>query len=824
MILHYLRSQMRGAARNKQYFAINILGLAVALATVILIGLFVRDELSYDKWLSDADRLYKVETTINTPGQESVKSSFTPGTLAPALGDYFNEEIEAATRVYRNNTTVRTADRQFNEALTYVDASFFELFDLPIAEGSGELALANSNNIMISETVGRKYFGDQSPVGQILNIDHPPSGSKIDYQVVGVFKDLPINTHMEFSFIALLDPPRYVNWPWVTEDWTSATVDTYFKLRPGLTIEAFEAKFPDFVRSLPLAGKDEEDVPPRFVFSFLNVTDIHLYSDATPMVKPSGGIATVNSFSVIALLILAMASINFTNLASAQAIKRAREVSVRKVLGANRRQIAMQFLGESIVTTMVAMLLGIAIVELLLPFYNEFLGKEIALQFFTNPVEALTLLLFAVAVGIAGGAYPAFVLSSFRPAKTLQSNQSRGSGSPRVRQVLVVVQFTISTALIISTLIIYAQMLFSQSVDPGFARENRLTLSGTGFNQVAPVSTVLKRELLNIPGVRSVGLSSDTFPQKYNNSIPLAMPGQNQTETMNIRHTLVGVDFLTTYEISPIAGRVFSEAFQGDFGSVPEDTNLPITRAAVINKSLAKLAGFEMPDQAIGQQLTIPASARNPRLVAINIVGVINDLHTGTTRQSPVPMIYLLTQSGLDFVTIELDESSNGSVIEQIEEVWSKLSPSVPIVMTFAEDAFGSLYRVDNDRATIFAIFAALAILISSIGIYGLAAFVAKSRTLEIGIRKVHGASVFDIVKLLLLQFSWPILAANFIAWPVAYFYMEDWLTAFVYRIDVSLAYFLFAGLLTLIIGWGVGAAHAIQAAQASPIKAIRAE
>ena len=817
MIGHYLKSAYANALRDKQYLIINVMGLAIALSAVILIALFVRDEVSYDKWLEGHERIYKIENTVTFPGSPTVLSTSTPGPLAPALVTNFNEDIEAAIRLYRNETSVRVGAQQFNEIIDYVDAAFFDVFDLPFVSGDRAAVLQSGNTIAINETMARKYFGDQNPIGKTFDINHSPSASRIDYQVVGVFKDLPHNSHLNSSFIALLVPDRYEAWPWVTQDWSSANTHSYVKLMEKTDIDTFRTRLDEFAMTLPIPTGPGMSKP-LYTFSLLNAADIHLYSEALRPFKLGGDITTVNTFAMIAILILLMASINFTNLASAQAIKRSREVSIRKVLGARRVQLITQFLSESVLTSIFALIISMTIIELLLPTYNAFLGKDISLYLDASLVELAALIGFAILVGIAAGAYPAFVSSSFRPAKVLQSNKSAAPDSARLRHILLVVQFTISIALIISMMIIYAQTIYSQNIDAGFEKKNRLTLSGAGYNQVAPASSILKQELAKIPGVSLVGVSSDTFPNKYGNFSDISFPANAASPKASIQTMYMGPDFLKSYAVSPIAGRNFSNQFRNDFPVEPTDTSTPITRGAIINESLLKLSNYGSAEEAIGKQL----SMGRDRITNITIVGVIKDLHVSSTRESTSPQIFFVTESGLDFLTLELQEKYSAALLRQISAVWNEHLPNVPMISTLSIDAFEALYIAEMRRATIFAIFSALSIIISSIGLYGLAAFVAESRTREIGIRKVLGATVLDIIKLLLLQFSKPILVANFIAWPVAYLNMDSWLNAFAYRIDISLAYFLFAAFLTLIIAWSVVAGHAINVARKSPIEALR--
>ena len=632
-----------------------------------------------------------------------------------------------------------------------------------------------------------------------------------------MIKDLPHNSHLNSSFIALLVPDRYEAWPWVTQDWRSANTHTYVKLNPTTTIDVFAAQLSQFTKTLPISITEGNDLP-LFSFSLINAANIHLYSDALRPYRLGGDITTLNTFSLIAVLILLMASINFTNLASAQAIKRSREISIRKVLGANRIQLIIQFLSESVLTSILALIIGLTVVELTLPVFNDFLGKNVALYPVSSMFDVFILFGFTVLVGLAAGAYPAFISSSFRPAQVLQSNKNANPSSARFRHILLVVQFTISIGLIISMMIIYAQTLYSQNIDAGFTKENRLTLTGAGFNQVAPVSQTLKRELAKIPGVNSVGVSTDTFPNKYGNFSTIGFTNKSDQETASVQTMYVDPDFLDTYTIKPIAGRSFSSKFRGDFPTEPASDDIPITRSAVINESLLALSGYANANDAIGKQLIMGQD----QITDITIIGVIKDLYISSTRESTSPQIYFVTESGLDFITLELENGYDAGTMQKINNVWITQLPDVPLISTFTSDAFNALYIAEIRRATIFAIFSVLSIIISSIGLYGLAAFVAESRTKEIGIRKVLGATVMDIVKLLLIQFSKPILIANLIAWPIAYLNMDSWLSTFAYRIDISLAYFIFAALVTLIIAWAVVAGHAIKVARTNPINALR--
>jgi len=817
MIAHYLKSAYINAANNKQYLAINLMGLTIALSAVILIALFIRDEVSYDKWIPANKQIFKLESTVNNPGSPTIIIGNVPGPLAPSLMTSFPDELAAITRFYRDNTSVRFGDVQYNEAVDYVDQSFFDVFQFPFVSGSRASALSDGNTIVISEEAAQKYFGDNNPVGQVLEVNHSPSSRTVSHRIAGVFKDLPHNSHLNSDFIALLVADRYTAWPWVLEDWRSANTHTYVKLNPQLSVGVFDGQLKQVAETLPIKV-DENSNQAEYEFSLINVADIHLHSKALNPFKPAGDLAVVNTFALIAILIVVMASINFTNLASAQAIKKSREVSIRKVLGASRVQLAIQFLLESVLISLTALLVSLAIVEFILPAYNDFLGKNIALDLSNSIGDFIILIIFTVLVGMVAGAYPAFVSSSFRPANTLRSAKGNDPNSTKFRQVLLITQFTISIALIVSTLIIYAQTLYSQNFDAGFTKENRLTLTAAGYNKVAPVSKTLKQELAKISGVLNVGLSTDTFPNQYSNFSTIRFGDDNSQRSASIETMYVDVDFFDTYYVTPITGRNFSSEYRTDFPAGSEGEKNVIRRGAIINESLLALSGYGSASDAIGRHL----STGTDQVIDITIVGVIKDLYVGSTRERTAPQIYFTTEGGMDFISLELEAGFTDTTIKEVQEVWAAQLPDVPLISSFTSDTFDALYVADIRRATIFAIFSVLSIVISSAGLYGLAAFVAESRTKEIGVRKVLGATVLNIVKLLVLQFSKPILVANIIAWPFAYYNMQNWLSSFAYRIDIGLAYFIFSGTITFIIAWSVVVGHAVKVARKNPIKALQ--
>jgi putative ABC transport system permease protein len=840
MLRNYFATAIRNLLQHRLHSAINIGGLALGLAACLLILLFVRDELSYDRWLPDADRIAKLEITFKVPGREPLAFSSTPGPAKAALEKDFASDIERAVRLFQAEQPMRAGDRQFADDVTYVDPEFFKVFDLPVVSGEREAVLERADRLLVSERMAAKYFGEASPIGRTITIDN-----KLDFTVVGVLRDLPSNTHLDIEMIALFDTKRWADSPSVAEEWTSANVHTYVMFRSPEAIAQVESELPAFTDrnvSLKLPGFEKGQVSNLLAFNFMPVPDIHLYATKAGYVKPGGDIAAVIAFSAIAGLILLIACINFVNLATARSMKRAREVSMRKVLGATRGHLIVQHLGEAVLTAMIALVLAIALVELALRPYNAFLDKELSLDLLGDPfllAVAAGLVLF---VGVLGGLYPAIYLSRFRPAHVLKANQSGAGGSPRFRNVLVVFQFAISIALIVCTGVVYGQTVYARSIELGFDSSHKLVVDDLTDVPASEVIEPLGKEIAALPGVRGVAFSSDTPPlQNTNMSILYRSPVPDDNQLI-IERLTVDHDFFALYGVKPLAGRVFSKQFPTDVRSVPADTSREATEAIVVNQTFLSKLGVARPQDAIGVTIwdLLDPTATTVRLVRATIIGVVPDMHMRSVRMEIPPLIYYVRPDAaveyadlnlfpLDNLTIAVEPGRLREVHDAVTGVWQRMIPSTPLRTEFVDEDLAAQYDADEQRAQTLAAFAVFAVLIACLGLFGLASFAAERRTKEIGLRKVMGASVRDIVRLLVWQFSKPVLVANLIAWPVAFYFMNRWLSGFRYAIDLTsplvlLGLFGGAGLVALAIAWSTVAGHATRVARSSPIHALRCE
>ncbi len=829
MLSSYIKTAIRHISRHKLYSFINIGGLAVGLAACILILLFVRDEVSYDSWLPGIERVHRMEATFYPPGRAPLAFVNTPGPARDPLLSYFAGKIEEAARIYRTGHSMSTGDRTFNERVTYVDDNFFELFSLPMVVGEREAAVRDSTSLILSEAMAEKFFGRQPAVGKTITFDN-----ETDYKVVGVFKDIPSNSHLVIDFIAYFDLNRYTDQPWVAESWLSANVHTYIKTAPGVSVDEINAAAKDFVDAsavIQIPGFPVDTPSDILAFDFISVPDIHLHATKAGGMKPPGSIAAVYIFSAVAGLILLIACINFMNLATARALQRAREVSMRKVLGARRGQLIKQFLGEATVTSILALVVAVAMVELALPAYNDFLGKTLELSLFTDPWLAGGLVALIVLVGVISGSYPAFVLSNFRPARVLHSATSASDSGSKVRSGLVVLQFAISIGLILSTGVVYGQMIYAQSMNLGFDKSQKLTLQGLRDDQIQAKAAIIGLEMAKLPGVKGVAYASDSIPQRSNNNTIVEPPQGQGGEPLVIEQMSVGIGFFELYGVEPLAGRLFSEDFRGDLRPQRDDIapDQVINIGVIINQSSLSRIGALTPEDAIGQVLRVRIGLISNQTSTANasIVGVIPDMHMRSVRFDVAPMIFFVIENQyLDYLSLELEGGQITETLAAIDNLWAQLVPEVPIAREFVDERIASLYTREAERARMFAGFALFAVLVACLGLYGLASFAADRRTKEIGLRKIMGASVGDIVKMLLWQFSKPVLIANLIAWPVAFYFMSGWLDGFIYRLDLSVLPVMAAaaGLLALLVAWVTVAAHAARVARSSPIEALRYE
>lgn len=829
---NYLTVGFRALAKNRTYAFINILGLAIGMAACLMILLFVRYEMSYDKWLPGTERVYQVQQWFRDPGTgEEAKLQMAPfATKAALIKDF--PQIENAVYGLRSVPVfLKDGQASSTEDYLYVDDNLLDVLDLPMLRGSrNALDRVNVAILSRSEAVGR--FGTDNVVGRTITVIS--KGQRFDYQVGGVFQDIPRNSHLRINAVVRIDLPSYMaREPQFLTCWGCQGGWVYAKLRPGADGSAIKAAMPAWEKR---NVTDENSGEARFNagesgdWHFVNVADVHLGQGQEAGMAPGNDRGTILTFAIIALLILGMAMVNFTNLATARASQRAREVALRKVLGANRRQLIIQFLGESILVAALAMLIALALVELLLPSFSAFLDADIELHYLGEGGIALPMIGLVLLVGGLGGLYPAFFLSRFQPATVLKANKSasEGDGTGRLRAALVVGQFAVSIGLIICTAVVYLQTSYARSVDPGFDREHIVQIDGLNRYQLINKGRAIAERMKRVEGVEAVGRST----------IAVATDGQNNTNVMvpgNPKPVLIGsyaVDpgFLKAMGLRLVAGRWFDENRPLDdltlqFPPSPENQRAMAARGGnvVINTSGARRLGFANPADAVGKQIKAALVQQEFGLVPVTIVGVVSDSRFRSVRQPLDDILFVNADSGHQWLVVRY-KGDPRAMRGKLEQAWRGITTEVPFEADFSEDVVAELYEAEDARAKTFAGFALLSVIVGCLGLFGLAAFTAERRTKEIGIRKVLGARSRDIVRLLVWQFSKPVIVANLIAWPVAWWVMRGWLNGFDDRIPLGPTPFLLAALLALAIAVGTIAGHAIRVAKANPIQALRYE
>jgi putative ABC transport system permease protein len=833
---NYMTVGLRALIKNRTYAFINIAGLAIGLAACLMLLIYVRYERSYDEWMAGAENVYQLQSHFRDPdtGEEG-HLQMSPYVAGRALREDYPQQI--AAQVYALSTepvVMRDGEALPTQNAILVDNLFFDVLPIPLVAGDPRTALRQAGSIVLSQSEARRFFGEANPLGQTLTLIM--RGRTIDHRVTGVMRDLPRNSHMRLNIVARFDPNSYfaeqtdflTQWGW-NSGWN------YVRLREGTDVEAINGRMPQWEeRNIPdqTFGNQTVNQGDFADWRLMNVRDIHLGEAQDGTQVPGNDERTILTFTIIAFLILGMAAVNFTNLATARASQRAREVALRKVLGANRKQLMVQFLAESVLISGIAMVLALALVELLLPALAAFLDADMAMTYVGAGGMLLPIMLLTLLVGAAGGLYPAFYLSRFQPAQVLKANKSsaEAAGSGRLRSALVIAQFAVSIGLIICTAVVYAQTVHARTADPGFRRDGILQVDELARRQLEGRVEALAEAVERVPGVVSVGLTGIGVSTSNQTNTGVNVPGRDQP--VSIGNYNVDDGFFRTMGMRMIAGRELSRERPLDVDPRPFNSTLEQDRAmvargvnVVVNELAAHRLGFRNVADAVGKTFRMGiADEEAGGLVPINIVGVVGDTRFRSIREPIEPIIYRLSDGGITHMVVRYDAGQPNAVRDRIEQVWRRLVPDVPFSAQFSEEIVAELYNAEQSRAEVFAGFALLAVIVACLGLYGLAAFTAERRTKEIGIRKVLGARTRDIVRLLAWQFSKPVIIANLIAWPVAWWAMRDWLNTFDARIDLGPTPFVLAGLLALVIAIGTIAGHAIKVARANPIHALRYE
>ncbi|HEX6374851.1 MAG TPA: ABC transporter permease [Allosphingosinicella sp.] len=815
MWLHYFKMCFRAMAQQRFLSAINLFGLAAGLASVILIFLHVTAEFSYDSWLSGHQRIYRIDTVETTPGQKPIAIARAPGPMAAALIKDF-PQIEEVTRAYSAPLTVSRDGRPFNEDILVADPNFFSLLGLPFRTGAGDQALRAPASVALSERAAQKYFGRGDPVGRRLVILTPEPR---DYSVSAVFRTIPHNSHMKFDIViphAGYFPLADEGTRGIPDNWGGAYFHTYARLKPGADLAAIERGLPAFVdRSLPqwLTGLLKTAPHDFFKFRFIPLRDVHFDGASMAAMKPPASRTTILALSLVALLILLIAAINFANLSAARASLRAREVALRKVVGARRRHILTQFLVEAVTLTAFAAVLGLAVAELALPWLGDLLGLErgTAVPNYWTLWAMLAAAIVATALG--SGLYPSVVAARIRPAAVFNRGAAHLAGGG-LRSALVVVQFAISIALIATTLVIVMQTRFARDVDLGFDRRNMLVVRAPDGAGGAALAAAFRDEVAHHPDAVGVALSSAVPSDLSEDNISISRPGS--AKPIQLGYHKVDSDFFRTYGVRPLSGRTESGRQMDEAGAARKDGEA-VAAPAVINVAALDLLGFKAPADALGEVLRAGEKA-------FTIIGVVPDLHFRSLHEPVRQEIYSLDDTPGTSISIRYRTADLESFLAAIDAIWSRRVPGHAVERQFLDEALEGLYAREHMQAALLSLFSAVAIIISCLGLIAMVAFTVQRRTKEIAIRKVLGARSRDIFQLLLWQFLKPVVAANLVAWPVAFLIASRWLDQFAYRIDLPISAFVLASSAAALIACAAVAAHSFRVARANPAMALKYE
>jgi putative ABC transport system permease protein len=747
MFKNYVKIAFRNLQRHKMYSSLNIIGLAVGITCSLLIALWVLDELSYDRFHTHADRLYRVEFEQDYSGQ-LFHVNVSPHPMAPALVEEI-PEVENATRVNRmGELLVKHAENTFFEdSVLAVDPSFLEMFSYPLLQGDVRAALAEPYSIILTEDRARAYFGHGEAIGKTLNINN-----SMDFTVTGVMKNIPRTGYLQFDAIV---PYELLRTQGVDlENWDNNTTLTFALLRNNTQADSVAQKVHALV-SKHNSGEEQ-------TYSLRPLTEIHLHSYFGFGGK-RGNAQYVVLFSAIAVFVLLIACINFMNLSTARSAKRAREVGMRKVVGAVKGQIVTQFYGESCIFTLLALILALLCVNLTLPAFNTLIGKDISFVALTSGSTPLAVLGILLTTGFISGSYPALFLSTFHPVKVLKGTISSGSSGAIFRKILVVIQFSLSISLIIGTGIVYSQLNYMKEKSLGFETDHLLTIQMRGG--IIDSYGALKKELVKHPGVVEVSAGSNKPSSIYSNAGGADWEGKDPDWDVSVNFTSVDYDYIEAADIEMADGRSYSQDFPSDSES-----------AIVVNEELQRLMGA---DSAVGKQFTFDGRANT-------IIGVVKDFHFLPLRKKIEPLALMLRPQFNRLLLIRIQPENVAATLDNLEETWSRVVPGFPFDYEFINEDFEDMYRTEQRMGSVLKYFSFLAVFVACLGLFGLASFAAEQRTREIGIRKVLGASISRIAYLLCREFTVLVLLANLVAWPVVYFAMRNWLEGFAYRSPIG--------------------------------------
>ncbi|MFV1883325.1 MAG: ABC transporter permease [Balneola sp.] len=803
MLKNYLKIAFRNLARNKSYSFINIFGLAIGLTCSILIGLYIIHELSYDKFHENGDRIYRVVESYNSEQEENWYAT-TFSALAPTLKNEF-PSLRHVSHVYPTNGLVIGGENQkFQEdGIIYADSSFFEMFSFDLVSGDPSSVLNKPMSVVITPKIALKFFGEKNPVGQTLTFNGQRGAFELE--ITGVAETPPSNSHIQFDYVFSYESLRTIR-PWEYNRWYYPPMYTYVELASNKSLTDLKAAFPGFQQKYVGAEAHLRNL------DLQPISEIRLFSDYQNELSNTSDINYIYLFSAIGIFILLIACINFMNLATAKSMKRSREVGMRKTLGARRKQLIWQFLGEAFIITSISLILAILISEIILPYFNSISGKELSLGVISLSNWLLSIAGVVLIVGLIAGSYPAFYLSSFKPISVLKGNSDASGGSASFfRKGLVVFQFFISTGLIFATFVVTKQLDYVQNERLGFNKEQVAIIPVRETDDQFNIKT-LKDEILRIPGVESAAAVSGVPGISSGIHDFGAVPEDNKYDTLVVMTITSDHSFVETLKLNLIEGRDFSESFGTDE-----------TQAFIINRTAAEKFGWDNP---VGEELTLRFYVQGLIEKKGTVIGMVEDFQYHSLHSDIDPILIQVFSATFyhDYLAIRFTSDKLQSSLQEVEAKWSAFNPDRPFEYTFLDDTFDSMYKTEQQLSMIFNLFAVIAVIIACLGLFGLASYSTERRLKELGVRKVLGASAVDILTLLSKDFLKLVLIGFLISVPFAIFFMNEWLQNFSDRIEINFALFFFVAVVAISVAVIAVGYQSIRAALMNPVESLKSE
>jgi len=801
MIQNYFKSIARRFTKSWHLSLINVLGLALGLGVSILLLLFVRNELTYDHFHPNSEQTYRLATRLSVPNRQMELASG-PGPLGPALQEQFPEVLHMCRLRKTGEKIISYQNKLFKESnILFADPGVREIFDLKTFMGDPVTFLEAPFSLIVTREVATKYFGQENPLGKVLkwNNEH-------EFTVTGVVGKMPENSHFKFDMLASLATlNRIGGGPERPDQWMGFNFHTYIELAEGTPLGDLEEQYTELLVSNTADFSAQLGVTASLFLQPLR--KIHLDSNLMGELEPGGNRVMIHIYILIAMFILLIAGINFVNLSTSRSNERAREVGMRKVLGASREKLMTQFLGEAVLYALLSLLIALLFVQIVLPFYNYLIGKQLTFNVFADWSFMLSILGLALLVGFLAGIYPAFYLSSFQPIRVLKLGKQSGGGPRFFRYSLVTAQYIISIALVVCTMVIYTQLHFIRNKNLGFNKDQVLVIPLSG--EIQKKSQVFKTEISHVPGVGQAALSSHV-PGRGRMETLFQFEGQEEGEPQSFPIMEIDEDYAATMELEFVAGRNFSREFPGDKES-----------SMLMNETMQRQLGWQDP---IGKQVYM-TDVKEEKFIQVpyQIIGVVRDFHFESLHHSLEPLLLKMPRD-IGCLSVRMNTTDISQLLGSMESVWKKMEPARPFDYFFLDDTFDHLYRAERRLGEIFFAFSGIAIFIACLGLFGLAAYTTEQRTKEIGIRKILGASAFSLFLIVTRDFMKWVILANVVAWPVAYWSMKNWLNNFAYQVNLGIGVFLFSGMLTFLIAIATISWHVVRITRANPVNSLRYE